>query len=177
MGVVPSLAIADELPRDGCLLDVGSGGGFPAIPLAIARPDLRVTCTEPSLQKAAFLREMAVQFGLNLSVETCPAEVFLRAVAGPAGTPSPSGGSTSATASSRGWPRPWPPAGSWPSGAVESGSKTTPSGPPRPGWSWSAASCPRLLPSPSSWPVFHVEQTGDTRPKQRLPVKDEAGEA
>ncbi len=78
MGVLPSLAIADEIGREGTLLDVGSGGGFPAIPLAIARPDLRVTCTEPSLQKAAFLREMAVQLDLNLSVETCPAEMLLR---------------------------------------------------------------------------------------------------
>lgn len=37
------------------LLDVGSGAGFPGIPLKIARPDLSLTLVEPSPKKASFL--------------------------------------------------------------------------------------------------------------------------
>ncbi len=77
LGVGPSLALADDLPEGAEVLDVGSGGGFPAVPLAIARPDLHITCTEPSLGKAAFLREAKFQFGLNLAVEALPVERLL----------------------------------------------------------------------------------------------------
>ena len=38
------------------LLDVGTGAGFPGIPLKIARPDLTITLVEPSQKKASFLR-------------------------------------------------------------------------------------------------------------------------
>src|SRR5664280_216073 len=51
------------LPRPrGCavrLLDLGSGGGFPAIPLLIVRPDLVGTLVESSRKKAAYLDEGA----------------------------------------------------------------------------------------------------------------------
>lgn len=78
LGVVPSLAITEDLPRGIRVLDVGSGGGFPAVPLAIARPDLRWVLTEPSLQKAAFLREVAARLGLSFQVEARTVEVVLR---------------------------------------------------------------------------------------------------
>jgi 16S rRNA (guanine527-N7)-methyltransferase len=83
IGVEPSLALKDELPQGAEVLDVGSGGGFPAIPLALVRPDLHITCTEPSRGKAAFLREAKVQFSLNLEVEAAPVEWLLE---GPART-------------------------------------------------------------------------------------------
>lgn len=38
------------------LVDIGSGAGFPGLPLAIARPDLSVTLLEPRAKRAAFLR-------------------------------------------------------------------------------------------------------------------------
>jgi 16S rRNA (guanine527-N7)-methyltransferase len=47
------------------LLDVGSGGGIPGIPLAIARPDLRVTLIEATQKKAAFLRAVVEALGLH----------------------------------------------------------------------------------------------------------------
>ena len=78
LGVMPSLAISADLPKDAHVLDVGSGGGFPAAPLAITRPDLRWTLTEPSLQKAAFLREVAMQLDLPFRVEARTVEVILR---------------------------------------------------------------------------------------------------
>ena len=38
------------------LCDVGSGAGFPGLPIAIVRPDITVTLTEPSRKKVAFLK-------------------------------------------------------------------------------------------------------------------------
>jgi 16S rRNA (guanine527-N7)-methyltransferase len=83
VGVNPSLAILDDLPKGARVLDVGSGGGFPAIPLAIVRPDLTFVLTEPSRQKAAFLREATVRLGLGCRVEAAPVEVLLRSEVGP----------------------------------------------------------------------------------------------
>ena len=40
------------------LIDVGSGAGFPGVPLAIARPDASVTLLEPRKKRAAFLRHV-----------------------------------------------------------------------------------------------------------------------
>jgi 16S rRNA (guanine527-N7)-methyltransferase len=40
-----------------CWLDLGSGGGSPAIPIKLARPGLRLTMVESRSRKAAFLRE------------------------------------------------------------------------------------------------------------------------
>lgn len=39
------------------IADIGSGGGFPGVPLAILRPDVRVDLVESRSRKAAFLRE------------------------------------------------------------------------------------------------------------------------
>lgn len=48
----------------GALLDLGSGNGYPAIPLALARPNLRVTLAEASRSKAEFLKELVEELGL-----------------------------------------------------------------------------------------------------------------
>jgi 16S rRNA (guanine527-N7)-methyltransferase len=53
-------ALACLLPEDESLADVGSGGGLPGIPVAIARPGLAVTLVEPRSGRVAFL-ELAVQ--------------------------------------------------------------------------------------------------------------------
>jgi len=46
------------------LLDVGSGGGLPGIPLAIARPDWQVTMVEPVHKKGAFLTQAIAELGI-----------------------------------------------------------------------------------------------------------------
>lgn len=46
-------------------LDLGSGGGSPAIPLKIARPHLNLTMVEARGRKAAFLREAVRELGLR----------------------------------------------------------------------------------------------------------------
>lgn len=50
-------------------LDVGSGAGFPGIPLAIARPDIHVTLMEPRRKRVSFLRSVVAELGLpNVAV-------------------------------------------------------------------------------------------------------------
>jgi 16S rRNA (guanine527-N7)-methyltransferase len=51
--------------ENGRLADVGSGGGFPGLPLKIIRPDLRVFLVESNLKKATFLAEVIRELGLN----------------------------------------------------------------------------------------------------------------
>jgi 16S rRNA (guanine527-N7)-methyltransferase len=49
----------------GPLLDVGSGGGLPGIPLAIARPDLPVTLVDKVQKKASFLQQAVIELELK----------------------------------------------------------------------------------------------------------------
>jgi 16S rRNA (guanine527-N7)-methyltransferase len=46
------------------LIDVGSGGGLPGVPLAIARPDIKVTLLEATGKKADFLRRCVAELPL-----------------------------------------------------------------------------------------------------------------
>lgn len=63
-----SLAALPHLPDAGTLLDVGSGGGFPGLVLAAARPSLRVVLTETRQRKWAFLRQAARRAALSVEV-------------------------------------------------------------------------------------------------------------
>ncbi|MGE5239541.1 MAG: 16S rRNA (guanine(527)-N(7))-methyltransferase RsmG [Chloroflexota bacterium] len=45
------------------LADVGSGAGFPGLPLALVRPDIEVALVEPSRKKCAFLRHITRKLG------------------------------------------------------------------------------------------------------------------
>lgn len=66
--LLDSLAILPFVPA-GSLLDVGSGGGMPGIPLAIVRRELRVTLLDSNSKKAAFLQQAAIELDLaNISV-------------------------------------------------------------------------------------------------------------
>lgn len=59
------------------VLDVGSGGGLPGIPLAIARPELRVTLIDSIAKKTAFLLQAKAELGLgNVQVVTNRVEDF-----------------------------------------------------------------------------------------------------
>lgn len=69
-----SLFAAKHLPTaGGMLLDIGSGAGFPGLPIALAKPDWRVTLAESQGKKAAFLQEAARV--LNVDVEIWPRRV------------------------------------------------------------------------------------------------------
>ncbi len=56
--VLDSLICAAQLPEKGQLLDVGSGSGFPALPIKIYRPDLDLVLLEPNRKKASFLKHL-----------------------------------------------------------------------------------------------------------------------
>ena len=53
-----SLLGAPLLPEGARVVDIGTGGGFPGVPLAIGRPDLQMTWLEPREKRAAFLRHL-----------------------------------------------------------------------------------------------------------------------
>lgn len=66
--IVECVVFARGLPAGPHLIDVGSGGGFPGLVIAVCRPDLEVTLVESIAKKAAFLDATARQ--LELSVRT-----------------------------------------------------------------------------------------------------------
>jgi 16S rRNA (guanine527-N7)-methyltransferase len=90
--VEDSLAAVPHLPEGASVVDLGSGAGFPGVPIAIARRDLRVTLVEIREKRIAFLRHVVRLLGLEVevrraSIEVAPATRFdfalLRAVAPP----------------------------------------------------------------------------------------------
>jgi len=67
--LLDSLAVAPYLGTIGSLADVGSGAGLPGIPLALVRPELRVTLIESNHKKASFLQQAKIELGLdNVSI-------------------------------------------------------------------------------------------------------------
>jgi 16S rRNA (guanine527-N7)-methyltransferase len=65
------IAIADLLDDEGRLVDIGSGNGFPAVPLKVLRPGLELVLVESSEKKSAFLRAVIRELALKQArVET-----------------------------------------------------------------------------------------------------------
>ena len=62
----------EALRSAGRIADLGSGGGFPGLVLAIALPDARVALVESVVKKAVFLRDTAAELGLADRVEVIP---------------------------------------------------------------------------------------------------------
>jgi 16S rRNA (guanine527-N7)-methyltransferase len=76
---VESIACAHALPPGiATLLDFGSGGGFPGIPIALCRPEIAVTLAESNGKKAAFLQEAVRVVGLPSRVHSGRAEALTR---------------------------------------------------------------------------------------------------
>lgn len=76
--IIEPLAALRHLPSGtGSMIDIGSGGGSPAIPIRIARPGLRLRMVEAKARKAAFLREAVRWLGLDGAVvEHCRHEAL-----------------------------------------------------------------------------------------------------
>lgn len=66
--IVNCAVIGEEIGDDLRVIDIGSGAGLPGIPLAIARPDLRITLIEPLLRRSSFLEETVRELGLSVEV-------------------------------------------------------------------------------------------------------------
>ena len=60
--------IGELIPEGATVVDIGSGAGLPGIPLAITRPDLRITLVEPLLRRTIFLSEFIESAGLDVTV-------------------------------------------------------------------------------------------------------------
>jgi 16S rRNA (guanine527-N7)-methyltransferase len=74
---VESIACARALPEGiQTLLDFGSGGGFPGIPIALCRPEMEVTLAESQGKKAAFLQEAVRVLGIPVKVHAGRAELL-----------------------------------------------------------------------------------------------------
>ena len=74
--LLDSLSIAMHLPA-GTVLDVGSGGGTPGIPLAIALPRQHFTLLDSNQKKTTFLQQAKIELGLhNVTVVTSRVEDF-----------------------------------------------------------------------------------------------------
>jgi 16S rRNA (guanine527-N7)-methyltransferase len=72
---VLNCAVVAEIVPDGArLVDVGTGAGLPGIPLALARPDLRVVLLEPLARRVEWLREVVADLGLDVEVQRGRAE-------------------------------------------------------------------------------------------------------
>ncbi len=64
-------ALGVELLKGETLADVGSGGGFPAIPLKILKPDLKITLIEATEKKCEFLKTVADTLNLKEVTVLC----------------------------------------------------------------------------------------------------------
>jgi len=64
------------------VLDIGSGAGFPAIPLAIAMPDVKFTLVEPSKKRVSFLNYLKIKLKLtnidilDKRIEECDKKIY-----------------------------------------------------------------------------------------------------
>jgi len=73
------LAPLADLPAGSRVIDVGTGGGVPGVPLAIVRPDLRFTLLDATAKKAAFVRAALGMLGVErATVVTARAEAAAR---------------------------------------------------------------------------------------------------
>jgi 16S rRNA (guanine527-N7)-methyltransferase len=64
-----------DLLSGATVLDVGSGGGFPGIPLKICRPEICITLFEPQEKRYYFLKSLVRKLGLNgVSLHRCRAQ-------------------------------------------------------------------------------------------------------
>jgi len=74
-----SLFLGRCLPQEALkIVDVGSGAGFPGVPIAILRPDCQVTLLESNRRKSVFLQEATRELGNTQVVQKRAQEVYER---------------------------------------------------------------------------------------------------
>ena len=90
--VIDSLAVQRLIPPDARVCDIGTGAGFPGIPVALVRPDVKMFLIESSQKKSRFLQTATAELGLanvevlNERAESLPGldcDTILSRLAGP----------------------------------------------------------------------------------------------
>ena len=75
--IADSLLISEYIEPNATIIDVGCGAGFPSLPLAIARPDLKITSLDSTEKRIKYVKETAELLGLtNVTTVTARAEEF-----------------------------------------------------------------------------------------------------
>lgn len=71
--IVESLGLVATglISENAAILDLGSGGGFPGVPLKIARPDLKITLLDSQRMKSLFLQEVVRHLNLENAEAIC----------------------------------------------------------------------------------------------------------
>ena len=77
--LVDSLLISSYIAENSTIIDVGCGAGFPSLPLAILRPDLKITALDSTEKRIRYVDETARSLGLeNVTAVAARAEDFAR---------------------------------------------------------------------------------------------------
>lgn len=76
--LIDTIELAAHIPQDARIMDVGSGGGVPGIPLAILRPDIKVSLCDSVGKKAIALQDIVKALGLKIQVHSDRAEAILK---------------------------------------------------------------------------------------------------
>ena len=66
-----SLLAESHFPKSATVMDVGCGGGFPSIPLAITRPDLKITAVDSTQKKINFVNKAIQALALSNASAIC----------------------------------------------------------------------------------------------------------
>lgn len=75
---VDSMLGSKFVPHGASLVDVGCGAGFPSVPLAIARPDIRPTLVDSLTKRVNFCTELCGKVGVSANVVHARAEDFAK---------------------------------------------------------------------------------------------------
>ena len=72
---VDSITISPYIPQNSTIIDIGCGAGFPSLPLAVFRPDVKITALDGTAKRIAYVNETAKYLGLtNLTAISARAE-------------------------------------------------------------------------------------------------------
>lgn len=68
---VDCITVAPLIPKGASVADVGCGGGFPTLPLAIVRPDIKIHAIDSTKKKLNFVESAAKELGLRNITTLC----------------------------------------------------------------------------------------------------------
>ena len=63
--IIDSLVGIPHIPEGAKLLDIGTGAGFPSMPIAISRPDLKIEAIDSTEKKIGFVNQSAKELGVS----------------------------------------------------------------------------------------------------------------